>query len=224
MSSLAPQLTKRALRSGGIGNAAIYGMVTRALERRGISGGIFVDAGCGAGNLWWRVHRSFDRYVGVDDIRDPDFPEAAEFVPSHLDSGRVPLAGGTADVVVAVEIIEHLENPRAFVRELVRLIKGGGTLIVTTPNQVSLLSLLTLLVRSRFSMFRDCDDPAHLTAILEMNLLRIANECGLVDLDIEYSRHGRMFLTSRHYHSFLSNAFPRRLSDNILLIGRRAAF
>jgi SAM-dependent methyltransferase len=224
MSSLAPELTKRALQSGGISNAGIYGMVTRALERRGVRGGVFVDAGCGAGNLWWRVHQDFDRYIGVDAIRYPDFPEAAEFVPCDLDSSRVPLPEGTADVVVAVETIEHLQNPRAFVRELVRLVKAGGILIVTTPNQLSLLSLLTLLVRSRFSMFQDCDYPAHLTALLEIDLLRIANECGLVDLGIEYSRHGRVFLTAQHYPGFLSNAFPRRLSDNVLLIGRKPAF
>ena len=35
----------------------------------------------------------------------------------------------------------------AFVRELVRIVKPGGVVIVTTPNQLSALSLLTLLVR-----------------------------------------------------------------------------
>jgi 2-polyprenyl-3-methyl-5-hydroxy-6-metoxy-1,4-benzoquinol methylase len=222
MSSLAPQLAERALQSGGISNAAIYAMVMQALERRKVRGGVFVDVGCGAGNLWSRACRNFDRYIGVDALRYRDFPEAAEFVPCDLDSGRIPLADAAADVVVAVETIEHLENPRAFVRELVRVVKARGVLIVTTPNQLSLLSLLTLLVRSRFAMFQDCDYPAHLTALLEIDLLRIARECGLADLEIDYSRHGRVFFTSRHYPGFLSNAFPRRLSDNVLLIGRKA--
>jgi 2-polyprenyl-3-methyl-5-hydroxy-6-metoxy-1,4-benzoquinol methylase len=224
MSSPAPPLTERALQSGGISNASIYGMVMRALERRRIRGSVFVDVGCGAGNLWKCVHQDFDHYVGLDAVRYPDFPEAAEFVQCDLDSGRIPLPEGMADVVVAVEIIEHLENPRAFVRSLVRLVKSGGILIVTTPNQLSLLSLLTLLVRSRFTMFQDCNYPAHLTALLEIDLLRIGNECGLLNLEIEYSRHGRVFFSSNHYPGFLSNAFPRRLSDNILLIGRKPSF
>src|SRR5258708_7751182 len=104
MSSPAPQLTERALQSGGISNAGIYDMVMRALERRGIRGGVFVDVGCGAGNLAKCVHQDFDRYVGVDAVRYPAFPEATDFVQCDLDSGRIPLPEGTADVVVAVEI------------------------------------------------------------------------------------------------------------------------
>ncbi len=82
-----------------------------------------------------------------------------------------------ADVVAAVETIEHLENPRAFVRELVRLVKPDGWVIVTTPNQLSLLSLITLLIKHRFSAFQDVHYPAHLTALLEVDLKRIAAEC-----------------------------------------------
>ena len=54
-----------------------------------------------------------------------------------------------------METIEHLENPRAFVRKLVRLAKPGGWVVVTTPNQRSLLSLLTLMTKGKFSHFQD---------------------------------------------------------------------
>jgi 2-polyprenyl-3-methyl-5-hydroxy-6-metoxy-1,4-benzoquinol methylase len=50
------------------------------------------------------------------------------------------VADDYADVVASVETIEHLENPRAFMRQLARVVKPGGVVIVSTPNQLSLLT------------------------------------------------------------------------------------
>jgi len=103
----------------------------------------------------------------------------------------------------------------------VRLSKPGGWVIVTTPNLLSLLSLLTLVVRHRFAAFQDVDYPAHRTALLEVDLRRIAAECDLTDVGIMYSHEGRVPLTRWHYPKFLAKLFPRALSDNLLLIGRK---
>jgi 2-polyprenyl-3-methyl-5-hydroxy-6-metoxy-1,4-benzoquinol methylase len=211
----------RARASLGVSDEAIYRMVAHVLQASRASGGVLLDVGCGAGQLWAYVREHFAHYVGVDAVRYQDFPSAAEFHLVDLDTGRASLPDGCADVVAAVETIEHLENPRAFMRELVRLVKPGGWVIVTTPNQLSLLSLLTLVVKHRFSAFQDVDYPAHLTALLEVDLRRIASECGLADVQINYSLQGRLVLTPWHYPRFLARLFPRTLSDNLLLIGRK---
>ena len=98
--------------------------------------------------------------------------------------------------MVCSETIEHVENPRALMRELSRVAKPGAWLIVTTPNQLSLASLMTLLVKHRFSYFQDVHYPAHLTALLEVDLMRIAAECGLDDARIEFTASGRVPLTA----------------------------
>ena len=215
------EVETRAHQSLGISNAAIYSMVARALEERHDSGGMIVDVGCGAGNLRPFVHAHFTRYVGVDVVRYESFPADAEFNQVNLDTDKLPLPDASADVVASVETIEHLENPRAFMRELVRLAKPGGWVIVTTPNQLSLLSLFSLAVKHRFAAFQDVDYPAHITALLEVDLRRIAVECGLSDVDVAYSYQGRLMLTPWHYPKFLARLFPRWLSDNLLLIGRK---
>lgn len=223
--ALAQQVTAdveaRARQSQGTSDEAIYRMAARVLQERPSHGGVLVDVGCGTGQLWSYVYEYFARYVGVDAVRYQDFPSSADFHSIDLDTGKTSLPDGYADVVAAVETIEHLENPRAFMRELVRIAKPGGWVIVTTPNQLSLLSLLTLAVKHRFSAFQDVHYPAHLTALLESDLRRIAAECGLTEVQIDYSLRGRLVLTPWHYPRLLARLSPRALSDNLLLIGKK---
>jgi 2-polyprenyl-3-methyl-5-hydroxy-6-metoxy-1,4-benzoquinol methylase len=213
-------LEERARQSQGISNDAIYRMVAEALTERETSGTL-VDIGCGTGSLRPFISHLCSDYIGVDAIRYDEFPSDAVFHQADLDSGHVPLPDGAADVVVAVETIEHLENPRALMRELARLTKPGGWVIVTTPNQLSLLSLFTLVIKRRFNAFQDVHYPAHITALLEVDLRRMAAECGLHDVRVKYSLRGRLVLTPWHYPKFLARLFPRSLSDNLLLIGRK---
>ena len=216
------QLTEsRARQSLGLSDAAIYGMVAEALKRQHATGGILLDVGCGAGRLGEFLRDDFDHYIGVDVVRYEQFPEQFEFHRANLDDGTVPLADAAADVVVAAEVIEHLENPRSFVRELTRLARPGGWIVVTTPNQLSLLSKLTLVLKNQFNAFQDSSYPAHITALLEQDLRRIMAECGLKDMATEFSRCGRILLTPWHYPRWLSRSLPRACSDNILVLARK---
>jgi 2-polyprenyl-3-methyl-5-hydroxy-6-metoxy-1,4-benzoquinol methylase len=215
-------LETRARQSLGSSSPAVYTMVQRALSRYNLAAGTLVDVGCGGGRLRSFVRQHCARYVGVDAIRYADLPPDVEFHEVDLDSGRIDLPKNSADIVTAVEVIEHLENPRAFVRELVRIAKPSAIVLVTTPNQLSILSLLTLLIKRRFSSFQDSHYPAHLTALLEIDLIRIFREADLRNVDVAYSGSGRIVLTGWHYPRFFSRMFPRASSDNILVSGTTA--
>ena len=205
----------------GISDGPIYEMVAAIVSQLHQHGGVLVDVGCGSGRLRQYLAGSIDRYIGIDVVRYDDYPVDQEFELVDLDSGKSLLADECADVVAAVETIEHLENPRLLMRELERLVKPGGLVVVTTPTQLSALSMLTLIVKGRFAAFQDVHYPAHLTALLETDLRRMASECGLVDSQIQYSHQGRIVLTSWHYPKFLSRLFPRALSDNLLIAARK---
>jgi SAM-dependent methyltransferase len=211
---------ERARASHGASGEAIYRLVARTIRDRHAGGGTLVDVGCGTGALWGAARDRFDRYVGADVVRYEGFPEGGTFHEVDLETGRVPLPDGSADVVAAVETIEHVENPRAFVRELTRLARPGGLVVVTTPNQLSLLSKLTLVLRNQFNAFQEAPGlyPAHLTALLEIDLIRIARESGLADPATRYTDSGRVpFTPWRWPGGFRGRAF----SDNILLEARR---
>ena len=160
--------------------------------------------------------------TGVDAVRYPGLPADVTFLAANLD-GTLPLDNASVDTAAAIEVIEHLENPRAFMRELARVTKPGGWVAITTPNQLSLLSLLCLRGKGMFGAFQDGDYPAHRTALLEIDLRRIAAECGLERIGVEYTRWGRLPLTPWHYPPAVAALAPRRFSDNVALVGRRCA-
>ena len=214
------EVEDRAKQSGGTSADPIYRMVATTLEGRHAGGGRLLDVGCGRGELWPFVADRFASYAGADVLRHEGFPADAEFHKIDLDRGRVPLPDANADVVASVETIEHLENPRAFARELTRLVKPGGWVVVSTPNQLSLLSKLTLVLKNEFNAFRAGSYPAHLTALLEIDLRRIANECGWVEVAVAYSRHGRVPGLRRNWPGGL--LLVRAFSDNGLVIGRKS--
>jgi 2-polyprenyl-3-methyl-5-hydroxy-6-metoxy-1,4-benzoquinol methylase len=211
----------RARLSLGGSNAAIHAMVARGLARAGARGDL-LDVGCGSGALWGALADRFDSYTGVDVVRYEGFPPAGRFVLADADGGAIPLPDASFDAVVAVETIEHLDGPRRFAAELARLVKPGGWLAITTPNQLSLHSLLSLLLRGYFAAFAEAPGlyPAHLTALLETDLLRVARELGLTGARVVYSDRGRIPLTARHWPGVLRG---RRFSDNLMLVARRPA-
>lgn len=211
----------RARASLGTSSEAIYRMVADVIRARHPSGGILLDVGCGRGDLMAYAGGGFERYVGADVLRFDGFPADADLLAVDLDTGRVPATDGFADVVAAVETIEHLENPRAFCRELTRLAKPGGWIVVTTPNQLSVLGKLGLVLLNEFPWFRGRNYPAHITALLEVDLRRIAAECGWVDVAVGYSGRGRMPGTRYSWPGWLSAAFPRAFSDNVWVAGRK---
>jgi 2-polyprenyl-3-methyl-5-hydroxy-6-metoxy-1,4-benzoquinol methylase len=211
----------RARQSLGTSGEAIYALVESVIAERHRGGGVLADIGCGTGILWRRLHQRFDRCRGVDAVRYEGLDGGIQFTAHDLDQPGIPLPDGCANVVVAVETIEHLENPWAFLRELTRLAASGAWVVVTTPNQLSLLSKLTLVLKQSFNAFQDASYPAHRTALLEIDLRRIAAEAGLGEIQVRYTLEGRLPFTGAHYPRAVSRWFPRGCSDNVLIVARK---
>lgn len=168
---------------------SVYRMVERAIEeRRHQRGGVLGDVGCGSATLWKYVSRLSSHYVGGDAVQYDGFPIGATFCRANLNTERVNCQ--IVSEIPLPQTIEHLENPRALARELVRLTNPGGWIIITTPNQLSLASLPCLCLKKQFQHFQDGSGryPTHVTALLEIDLLRIARENSLNDVALEYSK------------------------------------
>jgi SAM-dependent methyltransferase len=61
-------------------------------------------------------------------------------------SGYVPFKSESFDLVVNLEVIEHLENIAHALREIARVLKAGGLAIISTPNRLNLASRVHYLL------------------------------------------------------------------------------
>jgi SAM-dependent methyltransferase len=66
-------------------------------------------------------------------------------------NGKIPYADDEFDYVCFLEAIEHTENPYNAVREIARVLKPGGTLIMSTPNYLNIERRLKFLVTGFFT-------------------------------------------------------------------------
>ncbi|MGH2710520.1 MAG: methyltransferase domain-containing protein [Actinomycetota bacterium] len=102
--------------------------------------GTALDAGCGEGYGTAILARRASRVIGLD-LDEPTMTHARRNYAGQLfargDLDRVPLAEGSLDAVVALQVIEHLSNPGEFLDGCVRALRPGGTLILSTPNRAT---------------------------------------------------------------------------------------
>ena len=109
-------------------------MIERAAGER-IHGRIFED-GCGIGAYLEKLAPASRQTVGLE----IEFERAQE---AYLKTGQVvcgageqlPFCEGSFDLVLSHEVIEHVQNDREAVREVVRVLKPGGRLMLFCPNR-----------------------------------------------------------------------------------------
>lgn len=116
--------------------------------RSGLVGRTVVDLGCGGGLLAVPLAETGSRVVGVDVARNAlqAGRERANgaWLPVAGDLCRAPLANECADVVLLADVIEHVADPQAAVREAARLLRPRGHLFVNTINRTLRSRLLAI--------------------------------------------------------------------------------
>jgi SAM-dependent methyltransferase len=157
------------------------------------------DIGGGRGD-WARLLDGRAERVFLLDHSPPQKAELPKWViPLRTDLNSAwPLGDGSIDFAFALEVIEHVENPRHFFRELARVMTPGGHAFVSTPNNHSLASKLKFLVRDQHRLFQAPSYPAHITPLLACDFERIAVEVALSLRRQFWSNHDTIPLL--HWH------------------------
>lgn len=210
--------------SGGTSSDVIKDLVISCLRTEKAKGSL-LDFGAGKGELLNRLNRSgdFEALAGID-----LYPRPSEIEDPigwyQQDLNHQVQIDKQFDTVVCSETIEHLENPRHTFRCLYELLKPGGLLVLTMPNQESIRSYAGLLIGGHFTFFLGSCYPAHITALLRLDLQRLCHETGLLPPSFRYTDEGGIpklpwLSWQRVSFGFLGG---RLFSDNVAMVARRA--
>jgi 2-polyprenyl-6-hydroxyphenyl methylase/3-demethylubiquinone-9 3-methyltransferase len=114
------------------------------------SDAVLVDLACGGGLMAPHVARLGYRHVGVDlGVQGLRLAREHGVLAVRGSVLAVPLADGCADVVVAGEILEHVEDDVGVLAECARLLRPGGTLVVDALAATRIGRFLMVTVAER---------------------------------------------------------------------------
>jgi len=95
-------------------------------------GGLLLDVACGGGLLAPLIASGY-RHIGVDLVASALVQAARHGVqPLVADAGVLPFADAVFDVVVAWEILAHLDDPDTAIAEICRVTRQGGWIVIDT--------------------------------------------------------------------------------------------
>jgi SAM-dependent methyltransferase len=137
---------------------------------------LLVDGGCGTGTWLLEMSKSC-RVMGLDDYEESialarPRVEAVGGQVLKTPLEKVDLPDGCATVVTLLDVLEHLDDDAAALREMVRLVKPGGLVVITVPALRWLWSDWDVCLHHRRRYHRP--DLLRLCALPEVEVLRCA--------------------------------------------------
>jgi 2-polyprenyl-3-methyl-5-hydroxy-6-metoxy-1,4-benzoquinol methylase len=138
-----------------------------------------VDVGCGSGAMLEKLAAAgFESLFGIDIAPPASSSAAIRYVACDLDAPSTPWPAASMDLILSVEVLEHVENIGALLAELARLLAPGGLLLLTTPNVHSIEARLRFLMLGRLKQFDDIGDPTHVYPLFRFPFERLLQRHG----------------------------------------------
>jgi len=94
-----------------------------------------LDVGCGVGQVVTRLTEAGYEAYGVD-VSEPNIERARKFSErcQFYDGKKLPFPDQHFASVGALNVLEHVEEPEAFIKEIVRVTQTGGRIVLSSPN------------------------------------------------------------------------------------------
>lgn len=177
-------------------NDAIYSSVEHVVKRRlEVDTPRCLDIGAGSGDLLALFRKTWpalqaeacDYHIGRFALKDVPITQL------DLNTHPLPYQDASFDLVTCSEVLEHVENYRAVLREIRRVLKPGGLMVVTTPNVLNMKSRLRYLVCGFTNLFGPLpvknqdrfQTSGHITPIPYFYLAHAMLDCDFRDIRLD---------------------------------------
>jgi SAM-dependent methyltransferase len=150
-----------------------------------------LDCGAGEGALASRLTDLGHKVTAIDIDEEAFRCPEAEFKKINFDDPSdfenfVKSNENKFDVVVSTEVIEHIEDQWGYARQLRKMLKPGGHLVITTPNTASYMSRFDFLRKGQFQSFNDHGlTYGHISPITPWELNLILSRCDLNNVTVK---------------------------------------
>jgi len=186
-----------------------------------------LDYGCGSGlhiPLWKKLFPGTDLYFcDISDIaiekltyKYPQFKQTSGIVRNHV----APFKDGSFDVIISIEVLEHVENLDMYLQDIHRLLKRNGIIIWTTPcaNIFSiehLYSFFSHQIEKTKEGYRKWkwEDPKHFRRFRSNELKDRLLDKGFRNIRFKFRAHFFSFICANFFQSFL-----RKIGEKIMLL------
>lgn len=186
-----------------------------------------LDLGSGEGSFLMKVRQSFEEVYGVDISEravELSQKQGIHTKKANLNNDPIPFPDNYFDVVVALDVIEHVFDPIRFLQEIHRVLADGGYAIISTPN-IRKIQRIASLIMGHFP--RTSYDPVgfdggHLHYFTSKDLTQLVEQNGFTVHSIEGLCGDRRTWKYRLVVSLLGKVFESEfLSSGLLLKARK---
>ncbi len=164
---------------------AVYFSIREILENNVAKEAQILEVGSGLGYLTYAIRERGFNIVGLDISSDAVEQAKKKFGDYFICEDifqYVKNNEGRFDTIILTEVIEHISNPTGFCDTLLKLLKNGGQLIITTPNKSSF---------SSEEIWETELPPVHLTWFSETSFKILAEQKRLSILFFDFSRFNK---------------------------------
>jgi len=162
-----------------------------------------LDAGCGRYMNFCKEFTPFARVVGID--LESTLETHNQIAPFGVrgDLSQLPFSEESFDLVISRSVIEHLDDPSKVFREIYRVLKPGGKVVIATPNKYDYVSVIAALTPHRFhqvlvsKIFQISEHdifPTLYRANTPASMRRALHSAGFVERELETVNHYPAYL------------------------------
>lgn len=179
-----------------------------------------VGSGMGATVSWLKQRWPNASFTAVDCITDSRSHLEAVADVAVIADLNVPLPDlGKFDLILALDVLEHLVDPWTVLTRLTGCLSPGGSVIVSVPNISKITVALPLLLRSQFRYTEDgILDRTHLRFFTPETAVGLMNDAGLVVEDATMTGLDKPRI--RYVDRFTFGKFRRHMALQTVMRGR----